>query len=325
MPVPPNPVSYMMRKSACLASLTVSLIASPVTALDLNLPANMVRTAQREEVATMQPLPSGVFAGAETSFLAAEGRVVHTAYTIPSTSLTPFQLIAPLKLQLEAQGYQPVFACADTVCGGFDFRYLLDSLPEPNMHVDLGNFQYFLAENPNGAVAALVTSRARTAGFLQITEITPEDEDTTLSIIEGAPTEAIDTTLVTQTLGPLAQEFSENGSVALDDLAFETGSSQLGAGPFETLQALADYLLQSPDARIVLVGHTDAVGGLEGNIALSRKRANSVRDRLVNRHGVNPNQVSAQGIGYLAPRANNWTEQGREKNRRVEAVLTSTP
>jgi OOP family OmpA-OmpF porin len=285
----------------------------------------MVRTAQREEVATVQPLPSAAFAGAQTPFLAAEGRVVHTAYTISSTSLTPFQLIAPLKEQLESQGYQRVFACADTVCGGFDFRYLLDLLPEPHMHVDLGNFQYLLAETPQGAVAALVTSRARTAGFLQITQITPYDEQATLSITEETSTLVVDTTLVTQGLGPLAQEFAEHGSIALDDLAFETGSSQLGIGPFETLQTLARYLSQTPEARIVLVGHTDAVGSLEGNIALSRKRANSVRDRLVNRHSVNPRQVSAQGIGYLAPRTNNTTPQGRETNRRVEAVMASTP
>ncbi|MBU2866144.1 OmpA family protein [Pacificibacter marinus] len=321
MPAHSKPIA----RSAYLTCFTIYFAAAPLAALDLNVPANMVRTAQREEVATVQPLPSATFSGAETPFLSAEGRVVHTAYTISSTSLTPFQLIAPLKEQLESQGYQSVFACADTVCGGFDFRYLLDLLPEPHMHVDLGNFQYLLAATPQGRVVALVTSRARTAGFLQITEITPETGATDLSIVENAPFETIDTTLVTQTLGPLAQEFSAHGSVALDDLAFETGSSQLGDGPFETLQALAAYLTQTPDAHIVLVGHTDAVGSLEGNITLSRKRASSVRDRLVNRHGVPPRQVSAQGIGYLAPRANNSTEQGRNINRRVEAVLASTP
>jgi outer membrane protein OmpA-like peptidoglycan-associated protein len=306
--------------------MTIGLGPSPVTALELSLPANMLRTAQREEVATAQPLPSAAFAGADTPFLTAEGRVVHTAYTISSTSLTPFQLIAPLKEQLEAQGYRSVFACADTVCGGFDFRYLLDLLPEPHMHVDLGSFQYLLAETPQGAVAALVTSRARTAGFLQITEIAPlEGGEVALSVIKEVTTKTIDATLVTQDLGPLAHQFAELGSAELNDLAFKTGSSQLGDGPFDTLQALARYLSQTPDARVVLVGHTDAVGSLEGNIALSKKRANSVRDRLVNRHGVTPRQVSAQGIGYLAPRTSNDTAQGRETNRRVEAVLASTP
>lgn len=325
MPVNPTPIVDIMHKSAFLACLTVGLNASSATALELNLPVNMVRTAQREEVATVQPLPSAAFAGAETPFIAAEGRVVHTSYSISFTSLTPFQMIAPLKEQLESQGYQSVFACADTVCGGFDFRYLLDVLPEPHMHVDLGNFQYLLAQNPQGAVAALVTSRARATGFLHITEVTPEDDEATLSITKEATMDATDTILVAQRLGPLAQEFADHGSVALDDLAFETGSSQLGAGPFETLQALARFLSQTPDARIILVGHTDAVGSLDSNIALSRKRANSVHDRLVNRHGVNPRQITAQGIGYLAPRTSNITPQGRETNRRVEAVLASTP
>lgn len=302
-------------------------LAAPVMALELDLPANMVRTAEREEVASLQPLPSGAFTGTETQFLAAEGHVVHTAYSIASTSLTPFQLIAPLKAQLEAQGYKSVFACADTVCGGFDFRYLLDVLPEPHMHVDLGDFQYLLAKDTQGGIVAIVTSRARTAGFVHVTQISPEDENTPLSVTTSStnvPAD-VDTTLITQNLGSVARDLTLHGSVPLDDLAFKTVSSQLGDGPFETLQTLAHFLSQNPDARIILVGHTDAVGSLAGNIALSRKRATSVLIRLVNAHGVNTRQVSADGIGYLAPRANNTTLEGREKNRRVEAVLASTP
>ncbi len=69
------------------------------------------------------------------------------------------------------------------------------------------------------------------------------------------------------------------------------------------------------------MGHTDAVGNLETNIALSRARAEAVRLYLIERLDVDPGQVSATGIGYLAPRATNETEDGRETNRRVEAVL----
>ena len=72
---------------------------------------------------------------------------------------------------------------------------------------------------------------------------------------------------------------------------------------------------------MVLVGHTDSVGLLEPNIALSRSRAESVRQRLINQYGVPEDRIDAHGMGYLAPIATNLTAQGREANRRVEAVL----
>jgi OOP family OmpA-OmpF porin len=73
--------------------------------------------------------------------------------------------------------------------------------------------------------------------------------------------------------------------------------------------------------RVALVGHTDATGSLDANIALSRKRAASVKDRLVRAYGIAVSRLDAEGMGYLAPIASNLTQAGRDANRRVEAVL----
>jgi OOP family OmpA-OmpF porin len=75
---------------------------------------------------------------------------------------------------------------------------------------------------------------------------------------------------------------------------------------------------------VALVGHTDAQGTLDNNIALSKKRATSVLNRLVEKHGVDANQLTAEGMGYLSPIASNLSAEGREANRRVEAVLLNT-
>lgn len=91
-----------------------------------------------------------------------------------------------------------------------------------------------------------------------------------------------------------------------------------------TLGALADYLKQNPARQVTLVGHTDAVGSLDANIALSKRRARSVMQYLTQELGVSASQVAAEGVGYLAPRASNLTDAGREANRRVEVTLTST-
>ena len=73
-----------------------------------------------------------------------------------------------------------------------------------------------------------------------------------------------------------------------------------------------------------MVGHTDAEGTLSGNLELSKKRAASVLERLVSAYRVPRAQLEAAGVGYLVPRASNLTEGGRDQNRRVEVVLTST-
>ena len=74
----------------------------------------------------------------------------------------------------------------------------------------------------------------------------------------------------------------------------------------------------------MLVGHTDASGGFEANLRLSRLRAESVRQALLSIQGVVPDQVQAEGIGPLAPRVTNLTEEGRRQNRWVEVMVTST-
>jgi len=86
-------------------------------------------------------------------------------------------------------------------------------------------------------------------------------------------------------------------------------------------EELAAFLNERPDAVVALVGHTDAIGSLDSNVSLSLQRARSVRNRLVEAHGVQSRQVTVQGVGYLAPRATNETEPGRMLNRRVEVVL----
>jgi outer membrane protein OmpA-like peptidoglycan-associated protein len=75
---------------------------------------------------------------------------------------------------------------------------------------------------------------------------------------------------------------------------------------------------------VALVGHTDTSGGLETNIVISRRRAEQVRSVLLGQYDVPREQVTAEGVGYLSPRASNLTEAGQQANRRVEVVVTKT-
>ena len=79
-------------------------------------------------------------------------------------------------------------------------------------------------------------------------------------------------------------------------------------------------MLDNPGVTIRIEGHTDNVGSLAFNMALSRDRASAVLDFLVTR-GVAKSRLAIEGKGPLEPRGDNRTEAGRALNRRVQVVI----
>ena len=78
-------------------------------------------------------------------------------------------------------------------------------------------------------------------------------------------------------------------------------------------------LKADPGLKVFVVGHTDNVGALDGNLKLSQDRAQAVVQELV-REGVDAARLKALGNGPFAPVASNDAEAGRARNRRVELV-----
>ena len=308
------------------AALAVLCLSGAASAQELSLPAGAALVAESIELATDVPFPTAAWGAFDPVEARAEGTVTRRVWRIPSESLTTLQILDPLRGQLEAEGYAVDFDCADTACGGFDFRFALDLIGEPDMHVDLGDYRY-LAASKNGTRAALVVSRSDVAGFVHLTTVTPMGAQApTAQVAPDAP-DAVpmpDAPRPVAPSGSLAAALATEGHAVLEGLDFGTGASQLGPGPFPALAELADWLRANPDERAILVGHTDASGALDANIAISRARAQSVRDRLIEAYGIAPERLSADGVGYLSPRAPNDTEAGRQANRRVEVVLTAT-
>lgn len=315
-------------------------IGVPGHALTLDFPGTSTTMAERSAALGSYQLPVGPWRAGKIERLATEGAVQLTAWRVDIGGLTTLQLLAPLRMQVVAAGYSVLFECDTAACGGFDFRYQTEVLPEPEMHVDLGDFRYLAAMRRDARATVpdyigLIVSRSAENGYVQMVEIgatraappplQPSGETpVTLPLAPAGPPETSEPDAVALADGSLAAALETGGSVPLDDLSFATGSADLAAGDFASLRGLAAYLAAHPDRTVTLVGHTDASGGLDANIALSKRRAIAVRDRLTGTLGVVSGQISAQGVGYLAPRASNLTDAGRSRNRRVEAVLTST-
>lgn len=192
----------------------------------------------------------------------------------------------------------------------------------PDMQVNLGDFRYIAAQKPGQdtpEVISVIASKSARAGYVQVTHVGAEK-----SSVAAADAAPLRSSISTGQTGNLTADLGASGRAVLAGLTFETGSSQLAARPFAALQGLADYLADAPDLTVALVGHTDSSGALDGNIALSKRRAGSVLERLVTDYGVARRQLDAQGMGYLAPVASNLTQAGRDANRRVEVIITST-
>ncbi|WP_164503534.1 OmpA family protein [Pleionea sediminis] len=105
------------------------------------------------------------------------------------------------------------------------------------------------------------------------------------------------------------------------NVKFKTNSSELQAEFKSDIAKLAKFMTEYPDTSVTIEGHTDSVGKASYNQWLSDKRAKSVANELVNTYGIAANRVNSRGFGESNPIADNSTQTGRAKNRRVEAVI----
>lgn len=101
------------------------------------------------------------------------------------------------------------------------------------------------------------------------------------------------------------------------NITFRTGSADIQADFYDTLNSVASSLREFPDSNVRITGHTDSTGDAMRNQILSEQRANSVA-RYLQSQGVSSGRLQITGYGHRYPVADNATEHGRQANRRVE-------
>ncbi len=104
------------------------------------------------------------------------------------------------------------------------------------------------------------------------------------------------------------------------NISFEVGSDKIVKSSYEILDVLPQIFIDNPTMKVEVAGHTDNIGTEEVNTKLSEKRAKAVADYLISK-GVNKDQLVVKGYGSTKPVADNSTEEGRIKNRRVEFTI----
>ncbi|AIZ33326.1 DUF4398 domain-containing protein [Pseudomonas parafulva] len=123
-------------------------------------------------------------------------------------------------------------------------------------------------------------------------------------------------------IAALASEQGERGLVmTLSDVLFDTGEAQLKSSASRTVLKLVQFLQLNPRRVVRIEGYTDSTGTPEDNLKLSRDRAQSVADMLVDL-GIDEKRIEVQGYGDQYPVEVNASERGRAQNRRVEIVFS---
>jgi len=108
---------------------------------------------------------------------------------------------------------------------------------------------------------------------------------------------------------------------SFDRLEFETGSATLKPSSMEQLKNIAEILKAYPKVALKIGGYTDNVGNPAANLTLSQKRAENTMQEIV-KLGIEAKRLEAEGYGDKYPVADNTTEEGRQKNRRIDLRVT---
>lgn len=305
--------------------LVVSALAG--AAEPVALPAGGEVTFDQATPAGSHALAIAPFGGQGPMLRDVEGHVTTQVHRFSGTATNAVDLVRILRAELAGQGYEMLLDCRDQACGGFDFRFALDVVAPPLMEVSLTDF-YYLSAQRTGEVPgwiSILISQNPAATYAQIVQV----EQTALPPVTTAPAVAAEAAPETADLPApgqvsqtdLALALLTSGRMVLEGLVFDSGRATLAADRDGVLQQVAAWLTLNGDASIILVGHTDNEGSLASNIAVSRKRAETVRQELIERYQADGGRIATEGVGYLVPRASNVTEQGRALNRRVEIVL----
>ena len=115
------------------------------------------------------------------------------------------------------------------------------------------------------------------------------------------------------------KDLIDKGSFSTNAILFASGSDKIQSESASVLEEIKNALVQAPDIKVKIVGHTDNTGKEKVNLTLSKKRADAVKSRLVSM-GISNERLQTDGKGQSEPISSNSTEDGKAQNRRVELI-----
>lgn len=116
------------------------------------------------------------------------------------------------------------------------------------------------------------------------------------------------------------KDLIEKGNFITSDIRFASASDQIEGSSKDILNQIGEAMQSNPNAKFMIVGHTDSDGEADTNLTLSEKRAASVKNYLVSKFAIDASNLKTSGKGESDPVASNSNAAGKAKNRRVEFI-----
>lgn len=262
-----------------------------------------------------------------------EGRRTTIYYAIP-VGIGPLEVIRNYENELKEKGFEILYSAAgeqieknkgdNLATEVFGLTPSNTNHDHPEMMsltgLDLTKSQYLVAKltRPTEgdvyvSVLAIEASWPAAAAFKIL-------EKSTLVRFDVAEIKPMKQRMVTVTSTEMATQLDTSGKIALYGIYFDFNKADVKTESDPTLAEIAKLLHEQPKLRLLIVGHTDAVGTFESNRTLSQRRAEAVVAALSGRYGIDDKRLFPVGVSFAAPVVSNSTEEGRAKNRRVELV-----
>ncbi|WP_152226824.1 OmpA family protein [Pseudomonas sp. SCB32] len=252
----------------------------------------------------------------DSNVLRLEGRITFINYRVPGQK-SPLEVIRNYEKSIGAKGFEPLFACKGSdECGrSLNSMVFNSGKVVPNGFSGDAYFgedsRYLLARRsaPEGDTYALLLAMPVTGGYTPV-------------LVETVDIQAMAQDQVrVEDAATLKKDLAATGKVAVYGVHFDTSKTEIKAESHPALEQMAQLLKDDPALKVYIVGHTDNAGALDGNLNLSRRRAEAVAKALSSDFGIAAERLGAYGVASLAPAASNAEEAGRSLNRRVEIVL----
>jgi outer membrane protein OmpA-like peptidoglycan-associated protein len=270
---------------------------------------------------------------------ALEGTYTRLVYLAPPNR-SPLEVFRNYQDELRAKGGKMLFECKAGECGGDPNRsigggggdmslamylYPAERITDPDGSTGycavadrITDQRYMVAELPDsGAHVSVLTYTIRAPGQHDACKAL---NDRTIAIVDIVEAKAREQKMVTVQAGEMAKAIAGEGRIALYGIYFDFNKAELKPESDPTLEQMAKLLRDTPQLKLLVVGHTDNVGTFPFNTELSQRRAAAVVSALTTRFGISKDRLTPVGVSFASPVSSNRTEDGRARNRRVELV-----
>ncbi len=249
-----------------------------------------------------------------------EGKVTRVSYVSADANRTSLEVYRNYKTELADKGWEILWEGSENELSrgdGSNFANLYAGRPGQTFEYSHLGGHFIAAKKDNAHLGIYIVNFKD--GYISDPKLAPTKGApiVAIDIVESA---AMDEKMVVVKAEEMASKITEQGSINLYGFYFDFNSATLKSESGPSLDEVVKLLNVDPKLRLLVVGHTDAVGAFDYNIELSKKRAASVVAALTERLPSAAPRLTPCGVGYQCPIANNSSDEGRAKNRRVALV-----